>query len=66
MGVLIHGLAMKNGLDKDDYVAPSLVEMYGEFGGMEDEQKVFDEMPLRSSVLWGVFDERVFEILGRL
>ncbi|WZZ56649.1 hypothetical protein YC2023_056756 [Brassica napus] len=49
MGVLIHGLAMKNGLDKDDYVAPSLVEMYGEFGGMEDEQKVFDEMPLRSS-----------------
>ncbi|KAJ0244961.1 Pentatricopeptide repeat-containing protein [Hirschfeldia incana] len=53
-GVLIHGLAMKNGLDKDDYVAPSLVEMYGEFGGMEDAQKVFDEIPMRSSVLWGV------------
>ncbi|WZZ44122.1 hypothetical protein YC2023_040381 [Brassica napus] len=39
-GVLIHGLAMKNGLDKDAYVAPSLVEMYGEFGRMEDAQKV--------------------------
>ncbi|CAG7871589.1 unnamed protein product [Brassica rapa] len=53
-GVLIHGLAMKNGLDKDAYVAPSLVEMYGEFGRMEDAQKVFDEITLRSSVLWGV------------
>ncbi|RID59074.1 hypothetical protein BRARA_F02323 [Brassica rapa] len=53
-GVLIHGLAMKNGLDKDAYVAPSLVEMYGEFGRMEDAQKMFDEITLRSSVLWGV------------
>lgn len=53
-GSLIHGLAMKCGLDKDDYVAPSLVEMYAQFGGMEDAQKVFDEMTLRSSVLWGV------------
>ncbi|CAN6813865.1 unnamed protein product [Brassica oleracea] len=53
-GVLIHGLAMKNGLDKDAYVAPSLVEMYGEFGRMEDAQKVFDEITLRSSVLWAV------------
>ncbi|KAJ4914552.1 Pentatricopeptide repeat-containing protein [Raphanus sativus] len=53
-GVLIHGLAMKCGLDKDDYVAPSLVEMYAQFGGVEDAQKVFDEMTLRSSVLWGV------------
>uniref|UniRef100_M4E695 Amidase domain-containing protein n=1 Tax=Brassica campestris TaxID=3711 RepID=M4E695_BRACM len=53
-GVLIHGLSMKNGLDKDAYVSPSLVEMYGELGRMEDAQKVFDEITLRSSVLWGV------------
>ncbi|CAN6913207.1 unnamed protein product [Brassica oleracea] len=53
-GVLVHGLAVKNGLDKDDYVAPSLVEMYGEFGRMEDARKVFDEITLKSSVLWGV------------
>uniref|UniRef100_M4DG53 Pentacotripeptide-repeat region of PRORP domain-containing protein n=1 Tax=Brassica campestris TaxID=3711 RepID=M4DG53_BRACM len=57
-GALIHGLAVKCGLDKDDYVAPSLVEMYGEFGGMEDAQKVFDEMPLRSLVLCGVLMKR--------
>ena len=53
-GVLVHGLAVKNGLDKDDYVAPSLVEMYGEFGRVEDARKVFDEITLKSSVLWGV------------
>ncbi|CAH8309011.1 unnamed protein product [Eruca vesicaria subsp. sativa] len=53
-GVLVHGLAMKNGLERDDYVAPSLVEMYAELGGMGDARKVFDEMPVRSSVLWGV------------
>ncbi|KAF8047682.1 hypothetical protein N665_2878s0004 [Sinapis alba] len=53
-GVLVHGLAMKNGLDKDAYVAPSLVEMYANFCGMEDAQKVFDEITLRSSILWGV------------
>ncbi|KAG7591096.1 Pentatricopeptide repeat [Arabidopsis thaliana x Arabidopsis arenosa] len=53
-GMLIHGLAMKNGLDKDDYVAPSLVELYAQFGTMESAQKVFDEIPVRNSVLWGV------------
>ncbi|KAF2533367.1 hypothetical protein F2Q70_00032651 [Brassica cretica] len=53
-GVLVHGLAVKNGLDKDGYVAPSLVEMYGEFGRVEDARKVFDEITLKSSVLWGV------------
>lgn len=53
-GLLIHGLAIKYGLDKDDYVAPSLVEMYAQFGTMESAQKVFDEIPVRSSVLWGV------------
>ncbi|AAF80137.1 Contains similarity to a hypothetical protein F24K9.13 gi/6006885 from Arabidopsis thaliana gb/AC008153 and contains multiple PPR PF/01535 repeats [Arabidopsis thaliana] len=53
-GILIHGLAMKNGLDKDDYVAPSLVEMYAQLGTMESAQKVFDEIPVRNSVLWGV------------
>ncbi|CAH2038782.1 unnamed protein product [Thlaspi arvense] len=53
-GMLIHGLAMKYGLDKDDYVAPSLVEMYAQFGTMESAQKVFDEIPVRNSVLWGV------------
>ncbi|VVA90161.1 unnamed protein product [Arabis nemorensis] len=53
-GLEIHGLAMKCGLDKDDYVAPSLVEMYAQFGTMESAQKVFDEIPVRNSVLWGV------------
>ncbi|KAL9855496.1 Pentatricopeptide repeat-containing protein mitochondrial [Arabidopsis thaliana] len=53
-GILIHGLAMKNGLDKDDYVAPSLVEMYAQLGTMESARKVFDEIPVRNSVLWGV------------
>lgn len=53
-GMLIHGLAMKNGLDKDAYVSPSLVEMYAQFGTMESAQKVFDEIPVRNSVLWGV------------
>ncbi|XP_010501338.1 PREDICTED: pentatricopeptide repeat-containing protein At1g06140, mitochondrial-like [Camelina sativa] len=53
-GMLIHSLAMKNGLDKDDYVAPSLVEMYAQFGDMESAHKVFDEITLRNSVLWGV------------
>ncbi|ESQ27602.1 hypothetical protein EUTSA_v10018358mg [Eutrema salsugineum] len=53
-GMLIHGLAMKSGLDKDAYVAPSLVEMYAQFGTLQCAQKVFDEIPIRSSVLWGV------------
>ncbi|KAL1202136.1 Pentatricopeptide repeat-containing protein [Cardamine amara subsp. amara] len=53
-GMLIHGLAIKYGMDKDAYVAPSLVEMYAQFGTMESAQKVFDEIPVRNSVLWGV------------
>ncbi|KFK42942.1 hypothetical protein AALP_AA1G058600 [Arabis alpina] len=72
-GFVIHGLGMKCGLDNDDYVAPSLVEMYAQFGTMESAQKVFDEIPVRNSVLWGVLmkgylkyskDQEVFRLFN--
>ncbi|XP_010557105.1 PREDICTED: pentatricopeptide repeat-containing protein At1g06140, mitochondrial [Tarenaya hassleriana] len=53
-GKSIHGLARKFGLERDAYVAPSLVEMYVQSGSLEDAQKMFDEIPDRNSVLWGV------------
>ncbi|CAN8306151.1 unnamed protein product [Cochlearia groenlandica] len=70
-GFMFHCLSLKHGFEKDAYVGPSLVEMYSQFGTMESARKVFDEIPVKSSLLWGVLmkgylryskDEQVFRL----
>lgn len=50
----VHSDAVKMGLSSNLHVGNELVGMYGEIGSMGDALKVFDQMPLRSSVSWNV------------
>ncbi|KAK9936824.1 hypothetical protein M0R45_013647 [Rubus argutus] len=46
IGARVHGHVVKLGFDSGDVVGSSLVEMYGNHGGSENEGEVLDEMPL--------------------
>ncbi|XP_024531678.1 pentatricopeptide repeat-containing protein At1g11290, chloroplastic-like [Selaginella moellendorffii] len=49
----IHAQAAKFGLDRDTFVASSLVDMYGKCGSMEDARRVFDKIQgCQDVVLW--------------
>ncbi|KAF5940348.1 hypothetical protein HYC85_021515 [Camellia sinensis] len=51
-GVLVHGFCVKMGMERSLFVASALVFMYVTFGKVFYARVVFDEMPLRDSVLW--------------
>ena len=72
---LFHSLAIKLRLEGDPYVAPALMNVYTELGSLEEAHKVFEEVPLKNSVIWGVmikgylnFSEEfgVFELFSRM
>ena len=52
LGVSVHGLCVKMGMEKSLFVASALVFMYVTFGKVFDARVLFDEMPERDSVLW--------------
>lgn len=52
LGHLIHGLAIKHGLELDVFVACSLVDMYSKFGFPESAEMVFYSMPNKNLVAW--------------
>jgi len=51
-GQLIHGHAVKCGLDLDLFVANSLIAFYAKCQEIEASRKVFDEIPQRDIVSW--------------
>ncbi|XP_017407724.2 putative pentatricopeptide repeat-containing protein At5g37570 isoform X1 [Vigna angularis] len=51
-GKSLHGSAIRCGVDRDLYVATSLVDMYGKFGQIDDARRVFDGISKRSVVSW--------------
>ncbi|XWS74514.1 hypothetical protein CRYUN_Cryun01aG0004500 [Craigia yunnanensis] len=51
-GCMIHGYVIKSGLDRDVYVATSLVDMYSKCGFPDMAENVFSEMPHKNLVAW--------------
>ncbi|KAL2327024.1 hypothetical protein Fmac_020451 [Flemingia macrophylla] len=48
----IHGSLIKHGCEGELFVDNNLVNLYSKFSNMGDAQRVFDEMPVRSTVTW--------------
>jgi len=53
-GTKIHAFVFKTGLDFDNYVSNSFMDMYAELGRIGFVRKLFDEMSVRDSVSWNV------------
>ncbi|KAL5216618.1 hypothetical protein ABZP36_008019 [Zizania latifolia] len=51
-GMVVHGFAIKNGLDADVFVGSSLIDMYANCTRMDYSVKVFDSLPDRDAILW--------------
>ncbi|XP_052180029.1 pentatricopeptide repeat-containing protein At1g06140, mitochondrial [Diospyros lotus] len=52
-GNLLHGLAIKSGLERDPYVVPALIGVYTELGSLGDAQKLFEGVSEWNGVIWG-------------
>ncbi|KMZ61022.1 Pentatricopeptide repeat-containing protein [Zostera marina] len=52
VGLLIHALSIKHGLDFEIYVSNSLIDMYSKFDRVEDAHYLFDEMVRKDLVSW--------------
>ncbi|OVA14516.1 Pentatricopeptide repeat [Macleaya cordata] len=60
---LIHGYAVKIGLELDNFISAALVNAYSKFGYIEEARKLFDEMSDRDVVMWNVM-LKVYSQLG--
>uniref|UniRef100_A0A1D1ZLU0 Pentatricopeptide repeat-containing protein At4g14820 n=1 Tax=Anthurium amnicola TaxID=1678845 RepID=A0A1D1ZLU0_9ARAE len=54
VGREVHGFAAKLGFDSDPFVQTGLVRAYSAGGCVDDARRVFDHMPQRDVVAWGV------------
>lgn len=52
LGQQVHVLALKSGLESNEFVASSLIFMYAKCGIIEDARKSFEENPKDSSITW--------------
>ncbi|XP_047323399.1 putative pentatricopeptide repeat-containing protein At3g25970 [Impatiens glandulifera] len=52
LGQQVHVVALKFGLELDDFVASSLIFMYSKCGIIDDARKSFDETPKDSPITW--------------
>ncbi|PIN12251.1 hypothetical protein CDL12_15153 [Handroanthus impetiginosus] len=52
LGVKVHSLAVKMGLEDDVFVQTGLVGFYSKLESLDDAQKVFDEIPTKNVVSW--------------
>ncbi|KAL6894273.1 hypothetical protein ACP4OV_008371 [Aristida adscensionis] len=51
-GRMVHALIVTSGIVPDVFVSTELIRVYGECGELAVSRRVFDEMPMRSSVSW--------------
>ncbi|KAL4203598.1 hypothetical protein AMTRI_Chr01g104760 [Amborella trichopoda] len=51
-GCQIHALSIRHGLDVDDYITSSLVDMYSKCGFLEEARRVFDNAHTRNVITW--------------
>eukprot|EP00250_Pteridium_aquilinum_P020361 c24790_g5_i2 orf=226-3333(+) len=52
-GKVIHDQIIMRGIDPDEYIKSSLIDMYCKCGRLDDAHKVFDFWPSKSIVSWG-------------
>ncbi|CAL5376734.1 unnamed protein product [Camellia sinensis] len=52
MGKLVHGCAVKLGVDSDISLINTLIALYGKCGIVDTTRSLFDQMPVRSLVSW--------------
>ncbi|TVU44545.1 hypothetical protein EJB05_03990, partial [Eragrostis curvula] len=51
-GKMVHALIVTSGIVPDVFVSTELIRGYGECGDLSVSRRVFDEMPVRSTVSW--------------
>lgn len=61
MGKEIHGHIMRMGLDSDEVVWSSLLDMYGKCGSIEEARYIFDKMVEKDVVSWTTMIGRYLE-----
>ncbi|KAK1269534.1 Pentatricopeptide repeat-containing protein [Acorus gramineus] len=75
IGLQMHGVCVKVGVDSDRFVGTSLVDMYGEFGDMDGMRTAFEAMHLVDLASYNAlmvgftyngFDHAVLRLLGEL
>ncbi|THG00559.1 hypothetical protein TEA_023086 [Camellia sinensis var. sinensis] len=52
LGKLVHGCAVKLGVDSDISLINTLIALYGKCGIVDTARSLFDQMPVRSLVSW--------------
>jgi pentatricopeptide repeat protein len=52
LGLMVHGLVVKSGLGVDRFVEVGFVDMYAKCGNVGDAVRLFNEIPIKSSVAW--------------
>ncbi|KNA14866.1 hypothetical protein SOVF_103370 [Spinacia oleracea] len=52
IGMLIHGMAVKLGLETDTYIGSALIDMYMKCQDVPCAQKVFLMLPIKDEVVW--------------
>ncbi|KAG2534504.1 pentatricopeptide repeat-containing protein At5g08510-like [Panicum virgatum] len=51
-GKMVHALIMTSGIVPDVFVSTELIRVYGECGELSVSRRVFNDMPVRSTVSW--------------
>lgn len=52
-GKLVHHQIIKSGMELDDEICSTLIDMYAKSGSLEEARNVFDMLPNRNMVSWG-------------
>jgi len=52
LGLMVHGLVVKSGLGADRFVEVGFVDMYAKCGNVGDAVRLFNKIPVKSSVAW--------------
>lgn len=52
LGLMVHALVVKSGLGVDRFVEVGLVDMYAKCGNTGDAFRLFNKIPMKSSVAW--------------
>ncbi|OEL20234.1 Pentatricopeptide repeat-containing protein [Dichanthelium oligosanthes] len=52
LGLMVHGLVVKSGLGIDKFVEVGFVDMYAKCGNVGDAFRLFNKIPVKSSVAW--------------
>lgn len=60
-GKSIHHLIVRDGLELDEMVGSSLVDMYAKCGSLKEACKVFESLPRKDIVTWGAMIEGYVE-----